>query len=258
MRQPLLDAVRGLDPAADGPEIDGEAMLARIREEVHSAAQADVTHLLPPRRSRPAQRLAMGAAALTVVVAVAIALVLTSSGPRAYATWAAEPTLVPVAEAAAECPDTEPGTPPVPVEPVLAEQRGSYTFVVLSGEGVFVRCLASTAGEERFVVAEGARTPSPSDLELGTAPVLVLDPGAVWAREAGEGPITTVVGLAADDVTAVEVSTVDGVTAEASLDDGWWLVWFPGDVEIADGLLVTTPDGESTLSLAGLIAPGLG
>src|SRR5690606_40952307 len=65
MRQPLLDAVRALDPAADGREIDGEAMLARIREEVHSAAQADVTHLLPPRRSRPAQRLAMGAAPLT-------------------------------------------------------------------------------------------------------------------------------------------------------------------------------------------------
>src|SRR5690606_40038558 len=45
MRQPLLDAVRGLDPAADGPEIDGEAMLARIREEVHSRSEEHTSEL---------------------------------------------------------------------------------------------------------------------------------------------------------------------------------------------------------------------
>lgn len=259
MRQPLLDAVRGLDPAAGEPEIDGDAMLARIRQERQVAESADVTHLLPPARSRPARRLAMGAAALVLVTVVALMLTLTQSGPQAYATWAAEPTPVAPAEAAERCPQVEAGPPEVPVEPVLAEQRGSYTFAVLAGEGVFVECLHSTAGDDVFVIAQGAAPPDPAAFELGEAPALVLDPGAdSWGSEGGEGPITTVVGLAADDVTAVSVSTTDGVRAEATLAGGWWAVWFPGDVEISDDLVITTPDGESTLSLSGLIAPGLG
>ena len=40
--------------------------------------------------------------------------------------------------------------------------------------------------------------------------------------------------------------------------DGWWTVWFPGEVEVSDDLVVITPDGESTYSLDGLLAPGLG
>lgn len=257
MRQPLLDAVRGLDPAARAPEIDGEAMLVRIREEVHGQANADVAHLLPPRRSRPARRLAMGAAALAVISAVALVLTLTQTGPAAYASWVAEPTLVPLAEAAELCPDTETGPPPVSIEPVLAERRGSYTYVVLTGTGVVVECLVSTAGDELSVVAQGAAPPDPADLELGSAPVLVLNPGGVWPIEGGEGPITTVVGLAADDVTEIRITTAGGQMAEAAVEDGWWTVWFPGEVEIADDLVVVTPEGESTLSLDGLIAPGL-
>jgi len=258
MRQPLLDAVRGLDPAATAPEIDGDAMLARIRQERYEAGQADVTHLLPPARSRPARRLAMGAAALVLVTVVALALTLTQRGPQAYASWAAEPTLVPTSQAAELCPTVEPGPPDVPIEPVLAEQRGSYTFVVLTGEGVFSECLVSTAGEDLFVMAQGTTPGDPAAFDLGEAPVLVLDPGVSWGSEGGEGPITTVVGLAADDITAITVSTTDGVRAEASLEGGWWSVWFPGEVEVSDDLVLTTPDGETTVSLSGLIAPGLG
>lgn len=258
MRQPLLDAVKGLDPAGGAPEIDGDALLARIRQERHETGSADVTHLLPPARSRPARRLAMGAAALVLVTVVALALTLTQRGPQAYATWVAEPTLVAPSKAAQDCPQVEPGPPDVPVEPVLAEQRGSYTFAVLAGDGVFVECLISTAGDELVVIAQGATPTDPSAFDLEQAPALVLDPGSSWGSEGGEGPITTVVGLAADDVTAVSVSTTDGLRAEASLTDGWWSVWFPGEVEISDDLVLTTSDGETTLSLSALIAPGLG
>lgn len=256
MRQPLLDAVRGLDPAAAGPEIDGEAMLARIREEVHSPERSDVAHLLPAPQSRPARRIAMGAAALAFVTVVALALTL-MRGPEAYASWVASPTLVPAAEAAADCPDTEIGPPEIPLEPVLAERRGSYTFVVLTGDGVFVECLVSTARNNLFVVTQGTEPPSDADLDLGVAPALVLNPGSVWFEEGREGPVTTVLGLAAADVTEIRVSTTEGVTAEAAIADGWWSVWFPGEVEIADTLVIVTAEGESTLSVEGLIAPGL-
>ncbi len=259
MRQPLLDAVKGLDPAVGGPEIDGEAMLARIHQRVREGSLADVTHLVPRTRSRPAQRLAMGAAALAVVVAVALVLTLVQPGPQAYATWDATPTLVPpTSETVATCPDTDPAAPDVPIEPVLADQRGAYTFAVLTGDDVVVECLVSVAGEDVYAVAQGVSSGEPDAFELGEAPVLVVDPGGTWGGEAGEGPITTVVGIADDDVTAIEISTENGLTAQAAVDDGWWSVWFPGEVDIAADLVVTTPEGRSTLSLDGLIAPGLG
>jgi len=258
MRQPLLDAVRGLDPAAGAPDLDGDAMLARIRSRARRVQADDVAHLVPRARSGPARRLALGAAALSAIVAIALVLTLTQSGPQAYASWVAQPTLVPAAEAGEMCPDTEPGPPPVPIEPVLAEQRGAYTFVVLTGDNIFVECLFSTAGDEPWVVMQAAEPGVEDALELGSAPALVLIPGTSWGWEGPEGPITTVVGLAGADVTGVRVTTTDGVSADAALVDGWWSVWFPGEVEVSDDLVIVTADGESTYSLGGLLAPGLG
>lgn len=261
MRRPLLDAVRGLDPAAGAPELDGEAMLARIHERARGARPADVAHLVPRARSRPARRLAMGAAALSAIVAIALVLTLTQGGGQAYASWVAQPTLVPAEAAAEMCPEAEigdPDEPPTPIEPVLAERRGSYTFVLLSGEGVFTECLISRAGDEPFSVAQGAWPSDPDAFEIGSAPALVLTPGESWFPEGGEGPVTTVIGLAGHDITGVRVTTTDGVSADAAIVDGWWSVWFPGDVEISDDLVLTTPEGQGTYSLEGLIAPGLG
>lgn len=258
MRQPLLDAVRGLDPAAGSPEIDSDAMLARIRSRARGARPGDVAHLVPRARSRPARRIAMGAAALSAITAIALVLTLVQGGPQAYASWVAQPTLVSADTAGAMCPAEDPGPPPIPLEPVLAERRGEYTFVVLAGENVFWECLISTAGDELYIAAQGAESASPDALELGAAPTLVLNPGEPWAPQDGEGPVTTVMGLASDGVTGVRVTTTDGVSAEAAVVDGWWSVWFPGEVEIADDLVVSTPAGESTYSLEGLLAPGLG
>jgi len=258
MRQPLLDAVRGLDPATEAPDIDGEELLARIRRERTRRDHGDVAHLLPRHRSRPAQRIAMGAAALLTITVVALVLTLTQRGPQAYASWVESPVVVPAEQVADRCPQVEAGPPDIPVEPVLAEQRGSYTFVVLSGDGVFVECLISTARDEPFVMAQGTTLPDPDAFDMGLAPALVLDPGSTWGSEGGEGPITTVVGLADDGVTSIQISTTDGVQAQAAVADGWWSVWFPGDVDVSDELIVVTAEGQSALSLSALIAPGAG
>jgi hypothetical protein len=258
MRRPLLDAVRGLDPARGAPDVDGEAMLARIWSQTKARGEDDVTHLVPRLPSRPVRRLAVGAAALVAVVALALVLTLTQGGGQAYASWVAQPTLVPAETAGAICPEEAGGPPPIPVEPVLAERRGEYTFVVLVGDNVFVECLISTAGEELFVMTQAAEPGIDGALDLGEAPALVVVPGASWGREGGEGPITTVMGIASDEVTGVRVTTTDGVSADAAVVDGWWSVWFPGEVEISDDLVLTTPDGERAVSLEGLLAPGLG
>lgn len=200
----------------------------------------------------------MGAAALSAITAIALVLTLTQSGPQAYASWVAQPTLVSADTAGAMCPAEDPGDPPVPVEPVLAERRGAYTYVILAGENAFVECLISTAGDELYIAAQGAQPSVPGALELGTAPALVLIPGDAWAPPDGEGLVTTVMGRAGNDVTGIRVTTTDGVSADAAVVDGWWSVWFPGDVEVSDDLVVSRPDGESTYSLEGLLAPGLG
>lgn len=258
MRQPLLDAVRGLDPAAGLADGDATAMLARIRSQARgdTATDSDVARLVPRTRSRPAHRIALGAAALSALTVLALVLTLTQRGPQAYASWQAEPTVLAEIPVSMPCPDVEPGPPPTPVEPVLSEQRGSYTFTVLAGEGVFVECLVSTA-DDGFAMAQGTAPADPAALQLGDAPVVVLDPGGTWGQEAGEGPITTIVGLADDSVTEVRVSTSGGLEASAAVADGWWTVWFPGEVEVADEIVVVTEAGERVLGLDDITPAGL-
>jgi hypothetical protein len=257
---PLLDAVTSLDPARDGAPLDPDAMLARISAEV-DATDDDVSHLVPRRASGAARRVAMGAAALTALV-VGVVVLQQAGQQDAYATWTATPTLVEPDELAGRCPTSELGpdmSTQIPLDPVLADQRGSYTFVVLAGDGVFSECLVSTATEEPFVIAQGTVPPAGSELDPGAAPILVLDPGDTWGAEGGEGVITTVVGVAMDDVTAVTITAEDGTTARAAVENGWWSVWFPGEVDIDEDVVITTSDGtETTLPFSGLLADWLG
>lgn len=257
---PLLDAVSSLDPARDPLEIDSDAMLERITARVE-AADDDVSHLVPRRASGAARRVAMGAAALVTLV-VGVIVFQQAGQPEAYASWTATPTLVEPDGRAAQCPPTEPGpdmTTQIPLEPVLADQRGSYTFVVLAGDGAFSECLVSTAAEQPFVIAQGTLVPDRGTLDPGVAPALVVDPGSVWGAEGGEGVITTVVGVAMEDVTAITITADDGTTARAAVENGWWSVWFPGEVEVTEDVVITETDGtETTLPFSGLLADWLG
>ena len=246
-RSTLLEAVQLLDPERSRPPalVDADALLARIRGLVAAEPEpAAPDAATPSHQPRSKRGYAVGAAALTLAVAAAIT-VANLGIPTAYAATVAQScpqTIVAQGPASDPTDFTE-----VPLSPVLAEQRGDYTFVVSIGDQGYSECLVSESAEGPVATANSLLAPDRLPLvPTATDGLTVLDAGdSSWGDDASEGDITSMVGTAGADVRAIEVTTTDGTRAEASLADGWWALWFPGSVDIGATITVTTADGAT-------------
>ncbi|MBZ2196078.1 hypothetical protein [Occultella gossypii] len=255
----LLRAVQQLDPQANPDPVDSEALLARVRLAI-ADAPAEMPDLAPRQVPRTTRRVVVGAAA-AILLGAAVYTVANPGQPPAYASWTPTPTelTAPVAaERAAECPTVEvmQGPPEDPTDMTdipltlhLAEQRGDYTFAVSSGvsedgEPAYSVCLVDA--NSGITTAQGAILPADSAVAPSSADgVEVFNDSVDWSVTSEEDAITYVFGTAGTDVTAVDVHTDSGSFAHASLADGWWAVWFPGDVDLTTDLTVTTSDGTT-------------
>jgi hypothetical protein len=254
----LLRAVQQLDPQADPDPVDSEALLVRVRLAIADAPE-EMPDLAPRPVPRTTRRVVAGAAA-AILLGAAVYTVANPGQPPAYASWTPTPTelTAPVAaERASECPDVEllqePGddggaeVTEIPLTMHLAEQRGDYTFAVSSGvgeqgESAYSVCLVEpdrTTAQGEVIPANATVAPPASD------EVVVLNDSVDWSVSSEEDAITYLIGTAGTDVTAVDVHTDSGSFAHASLADGWWAVWFPGDVDLTTDLSVTTSDGTT-------------
>lgn len=189
------------------------------------------SHRLPPRR-------ALGAIGLTGASAAAgAAIILGSSAAPAFAGWSAAPTTpLPGQLAAAErqCADGG-GTP------ALSDTRGPYTAAVyadgstcLSGNGITIASSSSDGGN--------ASTPA-AGIELN---------GAGESDSDGHA-LTMVDGRIAAGVTGVTITRSDGSSVQATVDNGWYLAWWPG-TQAAVTAKVVSASGTSTQSFP--VAPG--
>lgn len=256
----LMARVKALDPARNAPLAEPEQtdqtlrwVLAQPRD--MSGSSASRSRLLRP------------VAALTTAVAVGLVAVVValwpSSGESAYASWVPIPTELDeeaVAASADQCgrqvtlaTTRGHGQPAFEVEPVLAEERGELAFILLEGEHTYMECVVvgGTEGDDWdavvSVVHGGVGDGSPDEIPApyeGDTDITVLSTGSEpWAGHADEGDITSAYGLAGPDVESIEVMTSDGARAQATVDNGWWAVWFPGDSPIDKRVTVTTTDG---------------
>ncbi|WP_163543020.1 hypothetical protein [Occultella kanbiaonis] len=254
----LLRAVQQLDPQANPDPVDSEALLARVRRAIADAPE-EMPDLAPRPVPRTTRRVVAGAAA-AILLGAAVYTVANPDQPPAYASWTPTPTelTAPVAaERAAECPDVELLQEPaddggvdvteIPLTLHLAEERGDYTFAVSSGvgaqgESAYSVCLIEpdrTTAQGAILPADAVVAPSAPDA------VVVLNDSVDWSVASEDDAITYVFGTAGTDVTAIDVHTDSGSFAHASLADGWWAVWFPGDVDLSTDLTVTTSDGTT-------------
>ncbi len=194
-----------------------------------------------------------------------------SSGESAFATWEPVPTVLDqtsVAASAAYCPEEvtlpvgegkgQPEFTSVPVDPVIAEKRGDHVFVLLEGEQMYLECIVTETAEgtslEATFTGVGASRPLDDD-RPGLVPrphdptsITVLTPGQARRSGdggAGEGAVTSAYGRAGTDVETIEVTTRDGTRAQATVDNGWWAVWFPDDSPIDHHATVTTAGGHT-------------
>jgi hypothetical protein len=237
-----LDRLAVLDPARDREPTPME----RTRSEafIERTMAGQVT-----RTARPQARrwLIAGAGAMAVgaVAAVAIPALVPGAAEQAVASWTAMPTartgdqVLPQARA---CAGNGVGgtTTANPADVLLAEQRGEATFLIMRKEAYLVECLmvdedaaaSMTLIEESAVVA-----PPTGTVNLETSSSL----------GEGDGQWSNALGLAAPDVTAVEVRLATGGTVHASVKAGWWAAWWPGaEGGEADGFSVIVHAGDRT------------
>lgn len=253
----LLRAVRSLDPQADHDEQTPASdqlltdIQTRIAAEAEHTRPADVVPRPIPRRTR---RILAGAAA-AVLIGAGIVTATSQTSPQAYASWTATPTDLRAADVAemsdlcaAPLPDPDGSSAPE-LTPVLAEARGDYQMLVsVAEESTFSICFGFP-GED--AVREATSLPPEETFAEPAADGAQVISAATWQPLPDHGEVTYAFGSAGADVRGISLSTANDSFAEASVSDGWWVVWFPGEVSFGDTLTVTTADGavrETTIS----------
>ncbi|MBM7515907.1 hypothetical protein [Nocardioides nitrophenolicus] len=249
MTDDLLTLLRSLDPAdppagvAGGVDARAEADLARILATAPDRA---------PRR-RPTRVVGATAAAVTVVAGGVVLAPSVVGGDAAFATWSPHPREVvgtaARADAAGTCRDhladasAVDGAGLARAVPAIAERRGDWTLVLLSGAGGFSGLCITDDSRRLFDDLIGS---------VGTADVPAPGARGLIATDLGTGSLdagelSLVAGLAGDDVVGVAYESAAHGRVEASLGEGRFALWFPGD-ELADGgpvpLEVTYADGS--------------
>ena len=254
----MFATLRTLDPAdqnVDAHNPRARAMLERILT-IDSGQHPD--HRPVRARSRRGMRLAVAASA-TAVTAGAILVVLPSltNGDRAFASWTATPSELSAqaaADAAANCRDEQLDGPGGDysdelrlADVAIAERRGEWTLVVLSGsDGFSALCITdeSTPLFRDWIGSVGTpgdyATPDPRD-------VVATDLGTGSARA---GELSVAAGYVGSDVTGVVYQSDSHGEVVATVSAGRFALWLPGD-ELADAsrdgveVEVTYRDGSS-------------
>jgi len=174
------------------------------------------------------------------VAAAAAAIVVISSlvAPHpAYASWTATPDRLGAAETntlAKQCvhrvQDRFPNASPR-LGPVLGERRGDFKTVLVADQDQVSICAdwlgRRTGDTQRGSTLEGLTTGA--QLSKGQALSLIAVPG----QRTGPGAVRMAYGLVGSTVSDVIVRTTDGREVKASLDQGYFLAWWPSGSEVS-------------------------
>lgn len=226
----ITEALRDMDPAPSAgltrAEADrAEAGFARIV--ATSSTEPGHERDARPRRRRSRLLVALGLAGAAGLAAPALLL----GGGSAYASWT--PTPAPLTDALAATAATTCRTaldaPDRGERVAVAERRGGWVYVLLSGPDAQAACLMP----EDLV----GKDPSDRrgffgnyDMEAAAAPALSpdrIDEATSMQGSTDEGWFLWVEGYVGSDVTGVTVHTSSGLDVEASVSGDRYAAWWP-------------------------------
>jgi hypothetical protein len=238
-----------------------------------------------PRTGRIPARLTagamVGAAATTTAV---VSVVVLGGSQAAFAGWSASPASAgaapaPAPGAGASCQARLAAAPTLPDmsaggtwSAVATDVRGPFTLVIYENGDAHATCLT---GPSITVVSQnasngkatsGSMSVSQTGGQAGNANGSVAG-GRSWAMVTGtgngstsgplknvvvahlastsQGPYTLVEGQADPDVTGVTIVRSDGEQVQTTIDNGWFLAWWPG-TQGATSAQITTSAGVIT------------
>jgi hypothetical protein len=241
----MTAALRGLDPAHETVLTEAERQHADDTFGRIIATPNDVPPLVEPDRPRRRRWRLLVPIGLVGAAGAAMPALLFGGG-SAFASWTPRPEPLTPAEtagAAATC-GADLGIPASGEATLVAERRGDWTYVLISGPQAEATCLMrndvvgqNPAGHEVFGSQDTTPGPVPTVardriFETGSTAVSV-DEG--WFRE---GWLTWTYGFVGSDVTGVTVHTPLGFDVEASVDNGRFAAWWPSDPPSSENLEV--------------------
>lgn len=233
----ITGALRQLDPApkADLTEAElarADAAFARILKTPSDAALS-----AEPERPRRRRARLLGAVGL-IGAAGAVIPVLLLGGGSAYGSWTPtpEPLTAEAAAAAATSCRAALEVPDLGERVAVAEQRGEWTYMMLTGPESEATCLmpADSVGQDAADRGGffGTYTPDPA-----APPALAtdgLDEHTSGDGSTDEGWFVWANGFVGSDVTGVTVHTSTGLALEASVVGNRFAVWWPSTEPSSD------------------------
>ncbi|HTU98421.1 MAG TPA: hypothetical protein VMF14_21400 [Solirubrobacteraceae bacterium] len=251
----------------DQLESELRSALRERADEMPAGAGARVrAHEYRPRTRDLRPPVAAGVLTTAAVAAAAVALVdLGPQASAAFAGWSATPTrasAAQVADAQSDCAQQlsqvhvsatrASSSAPAPTSfapeisklstttPVLTDTRGPFTFVVFDSGQAHASCITGP-GFTSVSMQSSSGTP-------GAVPADKIVPTfLVHTARAGDA-YTFVEGHAGSDATAATLVLSDGSHVQTTLQNGWFVAWWPGGTQLRSAQ-VTTPSGTTTQAL---------
>lgn len=188
-----------------------------------------------PRQRRIRRLPAFGALGAAGIAAAAGVIVALGSGAApAFAGWKSTPTVPApgqLAQAAQECGQNL-------GNPVLTDSRGPYTAAIYDNGDTSDVCLSGNG------VSLSSESTSVS---TDSVPAGQIQSGGGGQRDAVGNALTLADGRIGAGVTAVTLELSDGSTVQATVSDGWYMAWWPGNVTAAKAA-ITTASGTDTVT----------
>jgi len=250
-----LDPEQGRRPAPAAP--DDPALLAILAAPPTGPAPAVPQRSLRFHGFRPVR--------LVPVVAVAGALAIGfavlgqwpgSDAETAFASWTPQPatTVSPDVRAwAADCATAmsedilSDGKEPLTETPVLklVDQRGDYVIGLATAGPQYRYCISQIDGADGLVAGHADEGIAAGEVPPGGVKVETTLDGAIGDLWTNDGLATIAVGRADAGVDSVLAKLADGTAVQATVAEGWWAVWVPGD-KAFDSVDVIEAAGQTT------------
>ncbi len=218
-------------------EAELRATLQERAAQVPAAKVARLRHLdYHPRTRVIRPPIAVGALAGAGATAAAVALVTLGAGAsNAFAGWKATPTKVAPAHLAAALADCQSHSPVAGLTPVVSDTRGPFTMSVYADSNQSATCISGPS----FTAVSGSMSSSPVSVPAGQ----ILLRTSHTSRDSQAYSFSE--GRTGTGVNGVTLILEDGTQVQATVDNGWFVAWWPGSHDVKSAQ-ITTPDGVHT------------
>ncbi len=233
LRDPMA-ALRSLDPAPR--MIDPRGHRARTDLARILATDPAPTGDRGPNRRLKVVRIAVAATAAVALTAGLVMLPSLTRSDQAYARWTAKPTALGKSEqpgVADACRDSlrggageSFGAELDSATAAVAERRGAWTLVLLAGPDGFSAVCITDESRPLFQSSVGyiGKTPEGARPDSRSVTPIALGVGMVNSRE-----LSVAAGAVGSDVTAVTYASVTFGLVQATVSNGHFAFWLPGD-----------------------------